>query len=121
MEFLDSRQRCVSFGQGVIQFQSYGSGFPCSWQALFWRQQAVFCQLNVTISQPGISQGVDGVYFDSLVKVLDRFLESFFAPSVPGIPAFEVSLVSCRDKRARIRKARSLLRRQLNIDFTSYG
>jgi hypothetical protein len=83
----------VCLGERLVQTQGLFSSRPCERIRFSRRENLVGTELRIAIGQSGIGEGVPGVLFDGLLKVLDGFLESLPGPPVEEVATFYIELV----------------------------
>src|SRR5215470_833887 len=84
----------MSFGQAVIDLERPGRGFFGLSNRMFRRQAKEPEGGYVPVSQARVSQGVLRVYFDRLLEVLERLLQSLFRLLVvPVVAPLQVCIV----------------------------
>src|SRR6266705_5248708 len=77
----------------------------------------VFRNQLVSISQGGIGQRIVWVFFDSLIEILNRFLERFARALVPIETALQVKLKSLRVRGVILRQLPLVGARQFHPQF----
>ena len=80
----------MRLGERVIDFEGFLRILQHLRSRLLWLQEAPVLQYRVAISQPGVSQRVDGVMFDGLFEVADGLLQSLQSPLVPEETSLQV-------------------------------
>ena len=84
-----------------MRLAQIGSDFECGHCSSFALRERVLrgqiaipSQQHVAIGDAGVCESVARIFLDRLLEVADRFVETFFRPSVPVMAALEVQPVS---------------------------
>src|SRR5438034_1103274 len=87
------RQRCVGFGQCVIQCQRFYCRFLCPWHCFVWGGKIVKRQSSVAIRQSDIAKSEMRVALDRLLELSDSLFYSVRSALVPKIATPQIEAV----------------------------
>src|ERR1017187_8665893 len=120
-EGFDPAERCVSFGQAVVDLKRHASRLSSLWEGLCRGQPSVSAENQVGIGNSGVSVSVIWVLSHGLKKIFESRLLALSGLLPPKIAALEVKVMGPRVDHTRFSGSRRIVRRQFGPDLAGYG
>src|ERR1035438_9017133 len=83
----------MRFRQLLVNLQCPPGSRTCARHELFRGRIFVAAHKSVGLTQAGIGTSVTGIFVNSLLKILDRLLQTLRRSLVPEVTALEISLI----------------------------
>src|SRR6266699_2974162 len=102
----------MGLGEAVVDFKSFRRRGPRFRVRLPGRGYTPGAEDGVGAGQPGIGQGIAGVFFNRLIEIVDASLKRLLGSLLPEVSALEIKLIGLWVFRVAFRQPLLLLAAQ---------